>query len=83
MGCLLFKSKITKQTEEGFFKKKGKRKIVMVGLDNAGKSTILNQMKIGQFMETVPTIGLNIETVQYKSLEFLVFDVGGKVRSLW
>lgn len=47
MGCLLFKSKITKQTEEGFFKKKGKRKIVMVGLDNAGKSTILNQMKIG------------------------------------
>jgi GTPase SAR1 family protein len=34
-------------------------------------------------METVPTIGLNIETVKYKDLEFLVFDIGGKVRSLW
>lgn len=34
-------------------------------------------------METVPTIGLNIETISYKNLEFLVFDVGGKVRSLW
>ena len=55
----------------------------MVGLDNAGKTTILNQLKINQFLESVPTIGLNVETVKYKELEFLVFDVGGKVRSLW
>ena len=34
-------------------------------------------------MNTTPTIGLNVESVQYKQLEFLVFDVGGKVRSLW
>ncbi len=34
-------------------------------------------------MDTVPTIGLNVESVKYNNLEFLVFDVGGKVRSLW
>ena len=26
---------------------------------------------------------MNVETIKYKNLEFLVFDVGGKVRSLW
>ena len=40
-------------------------------------------MKLNNFMETIPTIGLNIETVKYKELEFLVFDIGGKARSLW
>lgn len=34
-------------------------------------------------MDTVPTIGLNIETIQYKNLEFLIYDIGGKARSLW
>lgn len=55
----------------------------MIGLDGAGKTTILKQIQLKKYMDTVPTIGLNVETVKYKNLEFLVFDVGGKVRSLW
>ena len=31
----------------------------------------------------MPTIGLNIETIKYNNFTFLIFDVGGKVRSLW
>ena len=37
------------------------RKILFLGLDNAGKSTLLFQMKDNQFKETVPTVGLNVE----------------------
>ncbi len=34
---------------------------------------------------TIPTIGFNVETVQYKKIEFTVWDVGGqdKIRPLW
>lgn len=37
--------------------------IVMIGLDNAGKSTILYRLKIGQYIDTAPTIGFNCEKV--------------------
>ena len=36
-------------------------------------------------MTTIPTIGFNVETVEYKNLSFTVWDVGGqdKIRRLW
>ena len=37
------------------------RKVLFLGLDNAGKSTLLFQMKDNEFKETVPTVGLNVE----------------------
>lgn len=85
MGCLFGRGKKLKEgLDQISDNSKGiKRKIVMIGLDGAGKTSVLNQLKINRFMDTVPTIGLNIETISYKNLEFLVFDVGGKVRSLW
>ncbi len=83
MGCLLFKNKMIENIEEVSKMSSKKRKIVLVGLDCAGKTTILNKLKLKDHMEVVPTIGLNVETVKYKAFEFLVFDVGGKVRSLW
>lgn len=57
----------------------------MVGLDAAGKTTILYKMKLGEVMQTTPTIGFNVETVEYKNLKFAVWDVGGqdKIRKLW
>lgn len=85
MGCLFGRGKALKEGIDsiGDNGKGGKRKIVMIGLDGAGKTSVLNQLKVSRFMDTVPTIGLNIETISYKNVEFLVFDVGGKVRSLW
>merc|ERR550534_467208 len=59
--------------------------ILMVGLDAAGKTTILYKLKLGEVVTTIPTIGFNVETVEYKNLSFTVWDVGGqdKIRPLW
>jgi len=57
----------------------------MVGLDNAGKTTILYKLKLGEIVTTIPTIGFNVETVQYKNISFTMWDVGGqgRIRTLW
>ncbi|KAL5541449.1 hypothetical protein UlMin_009159 [Ulmus minor] len=66
------------------FAKKDMR-ILMVGLDAAGKTTILYKLKLGEIVTTIPTIGFNVETVEYKNISFTVWDVGGqdKIRPLW
>jgi ADP-ribosylation factor protein 1 len=68
----------------GLFGKKEMR-ILMVGLDAAGKTTILYKLKLGEIVTTIPTIGFNVETVEYKNISFTVWDVGGqdKIRPLW
>ncbi|KAH3902694.1 ADP-ribosylation factor [Saccharomycodes ludwigii] len=60
-------------------------RILMVGLDGAGKTTILYKLKLGEVVTTIPTIGFNVETVEYKNISFTVWDVGGqdKIRPLW
>merc|ERR1712167_293976 len=60
-------------------------RILMVGLDAAGKTTILYKLKLGEVVTTIPTIGFNVETVEYKNINFTVWDVGGqdKIRKLW
>lgn len=57
----------------------------MVGLDAAGKTTILYKLKLGEIVTTIPTIGFNVETVEYQNISFTVWDVGGqdKIRPLW
>jgi len=57
----------------------------MLGLDAAGKTTILYRLHMGEVLSTVPTVGFNVEKVQYKNVVFTVWDVGGqeKLRSLW
>ncbi|KAA1106557.1 hypothetical protein PGT21_036146 [Puccinia graminis f. sp. tritici] len=68
----------------GLFGRKEMR-ILMVGLDAAGKTTILYKLKLGEIVTTIPTIGFNVETVEYKNISFTVWDVGGqdKIRPLW
>ena len=60
-------------------------RILMVGLDAAGKTTILYQLKLGEMTQTKPTLGFNVETVSYKNIEFMVWDMGGQdaIRPLW
>eukprot|EP01137_Pigoraptor_chileana_P025544 Opistho-2@95171 len=60
-------------------------KVLMVGLDGAGKTTILYQLKLGDRINTIPTIGFNVETVELPGVSFCVWDVGGqtKIRPLW
>ncbi|OAY81803.1 ADP-ribosylation factor-like [Ananas comosus] len=69
---------------DSFFGVKEMR-VVMLGLDAAGKTTILYKLHMGEVLSTVPTIGFNVEKVQYKNVVFTVWDVGGqeKLRPLW
>jgi len=60
-------------------------KIVMVGLDAAGKTTVLYNLRLGEVVTTVPTIGFNVETVEHRHVTLTVWDIGGqeKIRKLW
>ena len=48
-------------------------RILMLGLDAAGKTTILYRFKLAEVIHTVPTIGFNVETVEYKNIKFDAF----------
>ena len=56
------------------FGKKDMR-ILMVGLDAAGKTTILYKLKLGEVVTTIPTIGFNVEPVEYKNIYPLQFGM--------
>ncbi|CAE7723566.1 ARF1 [Symbiodinium sp. CCMP2592] len=60
-------------------------KILMLGLDSVGKTTILYKLKCGEAVTTIPTIGFNVETVEHKNVSFTVWDVGGhdKICAIW
>ncbi|KAJ1359575.1 hypothetical protein KIN20_018341 [Parelaphostrongylus tenuis] len=67
-----------------WFRRKACR-ILMVGLDNAGKTTVLYKLKLGEVIIPSPTIGFNLEQVDYRNVSFTVWDVGGqqRIRTLW
>ena len=54
------------------------RRILILGLDGAGKTTILYRLQVAEVVTTIPTIGFNVETVQYKNLKFQVWDLGNE-----
>eukprot|EP00002_Diphylleia_rotans_P007429 TRINITY_DN1697_c0_g1_i1.p2 TRINITY_DN1697_c0_g1~~TRINITY_DN1697_c0_g1_i1.p2 ORF type:complete len:183 (+),score=45.54 TRINITY_DN1697_c0_g1_i1:105-653(+) len=79
----------------GFFKKffarfgmsKSKMRLLCVGLDNSGKSTIINWLKPKKAasLEVVPTVGFHLEEFTKNNINFTVFDMSGqgKYRNLW
>ncbi|KAJ3436546.1 adp-ribosylation factor [Anaeramoeba flamelloides] len=68
---------------DGLFQKKVR--ILILGLDSAGKTTILYKLQIGEVVETTPTVGFNMETVERESVKFQAFDLGGQesLRPYW
>jgi ADP-ribosylation factor-like protein 5B len=60
-------------------------KIVVVGLDNAGKTTTLYKLHLGEVVVTQPTVGSNVEELVYKNIRFEVWDLGGqeRLRTSW
>lgn len=77
MGLLFAKLLRLFSTEE--------HKVIIVGLDNAGKTTILYQLLINEVVHTSPTIGSNVEEIVWKSTRFIMWDIGGQesIRSSW
>ncbi|KAM3863474.1 ADP-ribosylation factor-like protein 4D [Diretmus argenteus] len=66
--------------------------VVVIGLDSAGKTSLLYRLKLREFVETIPTKGFNMERIKVSvgnakagATSFQVWDVGGqeKLRPLW
>ncbi|XP_060111470.1 ADP-ribosylation factor-like protein 4D [Heteronotia binoei] len=64
--------------------------VVVVGLDAAGKTSLLYRLKFQEFVKSVPTKGFNMEKIRVplggsRAITFQVWDVGGqeKLRPLW
>ncbi|XP_076451354.1 uncharacterized protein LOC143287294 [Babylonia areolata] len=53
-------------------------RILLLGLDSAGKTTILYRLKLEEVVTTVPTIGFNVESIQYRDLHFTAWDIGSR-----
>ena len=60
-------------------------KIILVGIHNAGKTTILYKLSLGEVVVTQPTIGSNVEEVTQDNVKLQVWDLGGQenLRSAW
>lgn len=60
-------------------------KLLVVGLNNAGKTSILYSLQLNRFITTQPTIGGNAEEIHFKNLTFIAWDLGGQeqLREAW
>ncbi|KAF7697282.1 hypothetical protein HF521_005700 [Silurus meridionalis] len=60
-------------------------RIVLLGLDNAGKTTLLKQLASEDVNTVTPTQGFNIKSVTCHGMKLNVWDIGGqrKIRSFW
>ncbi|NHK31014.1 MAG: GTP-binding protein [Asgard group archaeon] len=67
------------------FRQKKQFKIAVVGLDSAGKTTMLNFLRFEKNIETLPTIGVNVEVLKRENVNLSIFDLGGQLhfRNLW
>lgn len=76
---------LTKLIDKLAFNKTKSTKLLLLGLDGAGKTTLIYRLKLNEFMSTIPTIGFNVETIKYKNLNMTMWDIGGQksIRQLW
>ena len=68
-----------------FSRSRNNFKIIILGIQNAGKTTILYRLSIGQLVKTTPTIGSNVEEISYNNVKLQAWDLGGQesARSMW
>ncbi|XP_014767829.1 ADP-ribosylation factor-like protein 2 [Octopus bimaculoides] len=77
MGLLTLLKKMKQKEKE--------MRILMLGLDNAGKTTVLKKFN-GEDVDTIsPTLGFNIKTLEHLGYKLNIWDVGGQksLRSYW
>lgn len=79
MGCAL---KILKSNQEEQ-KQTLEKRFLILGLDGAGKTSILNRLAKKEFEMTVPTVGLNVESITYRNFVIALWDLGGAATMLW
>lgn len=61
------------------------RRCLLVGLDNAGKTTVCKGLSNEVTTTTIPTVGFNVETIKVGTLTLKIWDVGGQdsLRPYW
>ena len=66
-------------------KPKETRQILFLGLDNVGKTTILNALTHAPLTQISPTQGFNLKTVEHRNCNLKCFDLGGQkaIRQYW
>ena len=77
MGLLSILKKVKRKEKE--------IRLLILGLDNAGKTTILKRFN-GEDINTIsPTLGFNIKTLEHRGFKLNCWDVGGQssIRSYW
>jgi ADP-ribosylation factor-like protein 2 len=77
MGLLTILKKVKQKERE--------LRLLVLGLDNAGKTTIVKKFN-GEDIDTIaPTLGFNIKTLEYKEYKLNLWDIGGQtsLRSYW
>lgn len=68
------------------FKKSDKEaKILVLGLDNAGKTTLLKHISNEELTSTEPTKGFNVKTLMQENFKLNMWDLGGQkeIRQYW
>ncbi|WIA35076.1 hypothetical protein OEZ86_003563 [Tetradesmus obliquus] len=77
MGLLTIIKKVKQKEKE--------IRVLMVGLDNAGKTTIVRKLNNEDISTISPTLGFNIKTMQFKGYKLNIWDVGGQktLRPYW
>ncbi|DBB06798.1 TPA: ADP-ribosylation factor-like protein 2 [Trebouxia sp. C0006] len=77
MGLLTIIKKVKQKEKE--------MRLLMVGLDNAGKTTIVKRLNNEDITTISPTLGFNIKTMQFNGYRLNIWDVGGQktLRSYW
>ena len=77
MGLLDLLRKLKKNDKEA--------KLLVLGLDNAGKTTILKKLSQEEYKQTTPTQGFNIKTLVHEDFRLNVWDIGGQkaIRQYW
>uniref|UniRef100_A0A8C5DDF7 ADP-ribosylation factor-like protein 3 n=1 Tax=Gouania willdenowi TaxID=441366 RepID=A0A8C5DDF7_GOUWI len=60
-------------------------RLLLLGLDNAGKTTLLKQLAAEDISHITPTQGFNIKSVQSDGFKLNVWDIGGqrRIRPYW
>ena len=53
------------------------RSVITIGLDNSGKSTIINNLLKDPKLDITPTLGIITEHFDFKNIKFTVFDCSG------
>ncbi len=78
MGCALeaLRGKETDKTQM-------EKRFLILGLDGAGKTSILNRLAKRDFVTTIPTVGLNVEQVVYRNMSIALWDLGGAATLMW